>query len=229
MYNYIGPTWADRSFDPPGIDPTNFAKVWGYPTQQFIYPSAPPGSIADWVKQKIGNLPTVWVYSDPWGDIPRLTGISHAELVTRPDWFNIWRDANRQVLSKINSLGVPVFLIGTHCDIIDCEFSNIFIGHPSWQYFMAESLDLVSDGHIQIDNQTINHCIAQEIYFRFSYENPEIKYHNSLNDLVISQWMLWEEFYKTGLMYEHHPTSKSYRVFAEYLRPSLDNWLKLIV
>ena len=204
---------------------TNFAKVWSYPNTALIYPATPPGTIASKVCHSLNNRPTVWIYSDPWGDIPALTGIEHSEFVCRADWFDIWRDANQQVLGKINALGVPVFLVGAHCDVIDCDFSNIFVAHPSWQTFMAESLELVSNNNIHIEDRTIEHCIAQEIYFRFFHDNPALTPDAELKDLVVDQWLLWDQFHRHGLMYEHHPTNASYTIFAEALRPQLDKWL----
>lgn len=225
MYNYIGPTWAERSFDPEGIAQTNFARVWNYPNNTLTYPSTPPGTIVNRVKGLLDNNPVVWIYSDPWGDIPWLTGIPHSEFVCRADWFDIWRDANQQILRKINQLGVPVLLIGAHCDVIDCDFANITVAHPSWQMFMAESLGLVVDQKIQVQNRTIEHCIAQEIYFGFFHANPDIEPDSVLKDLVIDQWMLWDQFHQAGLMWDHHPTNASYTLFAEALRPQLNEWL----
>lgn len=225
MYEYVGPTWALKSFDPPGAAETNFAKEWKLPCIPKIFPSVPPATIADRLKAQPLKFPIVWVYSDPWGDIPRLTGIELNDFVARADWFDIWRDANQKVLHKINSLGVPVFLIGAHCDIIDCNFSNITVGHSSWQKFMAQELDCVKDNTIIIDNRPVSHCIAQEIYFRFFHENPEITPALTLKDLVIDQWILWDKFHHRGLMYDHHPTAASYKKFAEHLKPGVQQWL----
>lgn len=223
MYNYVGPTWAQRSFDPPGVAQTNFAKSWQLDYVEYVFPSTPPGTIAN--KLKSLNGPTVWIYSDPWGDIPEITGCSHAEYVTRTDWFDIWKEANQKILSKINALNVPVFLIGAHCDVIDCNFSNITVGHSSWQKYMAEQLNLVVNNDIVVSDRTIKHCIAQEIYFRYFYENPDINVNPGLHDQIIDQWLLWDCFHQQGLMYDHHPTWASYRQFANYLRPRLLSWL----
>jgi hypothetical protein len=223
MYNYVGPTWAQRSFDPPGIQQTNFAKVWQIPYVGHVFPSQPPSTIADKLKSLPG--PTVWIYSDPWGDIPRLTGCSLSEFVSRQDWFDIWQEANQKILHKINAFDVPVFLIGTHCDVVDCNFSNITVAHPSWQKYMSEQLGLVHDNSIVIEGRTIKHCVAQEIYFRFFYENPDIKVDLGLKDLITDQWMLWEQFRCQGLMFYYHPTRRSYQNFANYLKPQLLSWL----
>lgn len=228
MYNYIGPTWAKRSFDPPNIETTNFAKVWDLPYNEFIYLSAPPFTILENVRSELENfLPIVWVYSDPWGDIPTLTGIPHEEYIQREDWLDIWKLANKKILEGINSLGNPVFLIGTHCDVIDCNYENITVGYSSWQKFMADQLGFLKNNRIYIKDRVIDHCVAQEIYFRFFYENPNLTPAGTLYDLIIDQWMLWDEFYKTGIMYEHHPTKYSYDLFARFLKPKLVNWLDI--
>lgn len=226
MYNYVGPTWAERSFDPDGIEDTNLAKEWQLSCDQRLYPSTPPGTIADKLQKINNDRPTVWVYSDPWGDIPRLTGCSFSEYVSRDDWFDIWREANQEVLKRINALGVPVFLIAAHCDVIDCDFSNITVACPSWQKRMAHQLELVIDDTIVVEGRYIKHCIAQEIYFRYMHENPDVSIAPVLKDTIIDLWILWQKFHEHGIMYDNHPTKKSYQEFARYLKPMLTTWLE---
>ena len=42
MYNYVGPSWAQKSFDPLEllIEPTNFAKQWQLLCIEQIFPSS---------------------------------------------------------------------------------------------------------------------------------------------------------------------------------------------
>lgn len=225
MYDYVGPTWAQRSFDPPGIEPTNLAEVWKIPYNKRFYPSTPPGRIVDLVAEDGAHRPIVWVYSDPWGDIPRLTGCTFQEYVSRSDWFDVWREANQQVLRKINSLGVPVFLIGAHCDIIDCDFSNITIACQSWQKHMADQIGLLAGDTIRIENRSIDHCVAQEIYFRYFHENPNVPVSDDLKNYIIDLWMLWKRFHDNGIMYEHHPTKESYQNLAKHLEHTMTTWI----
>ena len=227
MYNYVGPTWAQKSFDSPNLllEPTNFAKQWQLPYIEQVFPSMPPLSIAQRVKT---NLPIVWIYSDPWGNVPEITGIAFEEYVSRVDWFEIWQYCNNHILHAINNLGVPVLLIGTHCDIMACDnYPNITIAHASMQKWMAQQVGLLSNNQVCIptENIIINHCFASEIYSRFLYENPTINGNPVLNDLLIDHCIFWKQLENNGYMYDNHPTKKSYTQFAKVLRPKLINFL----
>lgn len=227
MYNYVGPTWAQRSFDPVGIEHTNFAKQWSQPYVEQVFSSTPPLTIA---RQVRNDLPIVWVYSDPWGNVPEITGITFKEYVSRNDWFEIWQYCNDYILRSINNIGVPVFLIGTHCDVITCDkYSNIIVAHPSMQKWMAQQVGILVDDQISIpsENIIIDHCIAAEIYSKFLYENPGINGDPVLKDLLIDQWIFWKQLENNGYMFDVHPTRKSYIEFAEILHPKLLDFLKV--
>lgn len=228
MYNYVGPTWAQKSFDDPVTKTvaTNFAKQWQLPYTAQLFPSTPPLSIAKQVKT---NLPIIWVYSDPWGNVPEILKMSWAEYVSRPDWFDLWKYCNRQILKAINDLSVPVLLIGSHCDIIDCTYPNITVAHPSMQKWMAEQINLVKNNQISIpdENVLIDHCFAFEIYARFLYENPDVEGDNALKECLTDHWIFWKQLEKFGYMYDVHPTRKSYEQFAKLLKPTVEEFVNV--
>jgi hypothetical protein len=227
MFNYIGPTWADRSFDNDTAPTTNFALEWDIPYTPQVFLSAPPLTIARSVNLD-NRLPIVWVYSDPWGNIESITGMTRAEYVQRGDWFSIWQECNRYIFQTISKLGPPVFLIGTHCDIVDCDYSNITIAHPSMQKWMAQAAGIdVVDGviHLPQDNVQIKHCVAMELYFKFFYDHPEIVVDSVLHEHIINQWVLWDKLSTAGLMFDYHPTRRSYIGFAKSLYLKLTNFL----
>ena len=229
MYNYVGPTWAQKSFDPPEllIEPTNFAKQWQLPCIEQIFPSAPPLTIAQQVRT---DLPIVWIYSDPWGNVPEITGITFEDYVSRDDWFEIWQHCNDHILRTINNIGTPILLIGTHCDIIACNnYSNITVAHASMQKWMAQQIGLLLNNQICIPTEGLNidHCFAAEIYSKFLHENPTVCSNLVLKDLLIDHWVFWKQLENNGYMYDVHPTKKSYTQFAEVLRPKLLDFLNV--
>ena len=233
IYTYTGPTWALKSFDRPEVEQlhgsTNFAKHWQWPFRSRVYPSAPPLSIVKYLcESERQTLPIVWVYSDPWGNIPDITGIALKDYVQRQDWFDIWRDCNRHILKSIAEIGPPVLIIGSHCDIIDCDFDNIIVASHSMQKFMAHlaGITVVDDTVIMPhDNIKINHCFAMEIYFRFFHETSDIVPCNDLHDRVVDLWVFWKKLEQAGLMYDVHPTRTSYENFAQSLLPMVTTFL----
>ena len=225
-FNYIGPTWAIKSFDKneDNTGSTNFATEWKIDYIDITRNSAPPGKLIKLAEKHLDKkLPIVWIYSDPWGDIPSITGMSFKEYVERTDWFDIWKECNFYNLKRISELGPPVFIIGSHCDIIDCTFSNIEIGHHSMQKWMATNCTMsnikVLDNIIDIvlpDTRQIRieHCFANEIYLRFLYENDFVQPNNDLHDKLWNQWHFWKELEKVNFMYDVHPTKKKlYKFF----------------
>jgi hypothetical protein len=229
MYNYVGPTWAQKSFDSPDllIEPTNFAKQWQLSYVEQVFSATPPLTIAQRVRT---DLPIVWVYSDPWGNVPDITGITFEDYVSRHDWFEIWQDCNDHILRTINDLGVPVLLIGTHCDIIGAnDYSNITVAHVSMQKWMAQQVGLFTDNQVCIPNEgiVIDHCFAAEIYSKFLHENPAVCGDAGLKNRLIDHWVFWKQLENDGYMFDVHPTRKSYVEFAEVLRPKLLDFLNV--
>jgi hypothetical protein len=225
MFNYVGPTWAEKSFDADqNTIPTNFAKEWNLRCVQQIFPSMPPLSIAKRVRT---DLPIVWVYSDPWGNVPEIANVSFAEFVSREDWFDIWQECNDVVLKKINDLGVPVLIIGTHCDVINCHYSNITVAHPSMQKWMAEQIDLFKNDKIVVPEEgiVISHCIAHEIYFKFFTENEDVQVDSGLKDLVLDHWIFWRRLEQMNLVYDTHPTRYSYEKFSKLIKPCVEKFI----
>lgn len=227
QYIYAGPTWAQRSFDKDSKTITNFANEWGIPYIDATLQASPPLTILDRVKSLNSQLPIVWIYSDPWGDVPRITGLTHQEYVKRADWFDIWRECNCYTLNAINQLGNPVLIIGTHCDVIDCDYNNITIANSSMQQWMAtqakidiKNLNLADGSCI-----TIPHCFAMEIYLKFFHDYPDIVPDPSLLSQVWDLYFFWKELEKNNLMYDVHPTAHSYITFSKELKDKVQNFL----
>jgi hypothetical protein len=238
-FNYIGPTWAVKSYDQneQSTGSTNFASEWKIDHIDITSHATPPGELVDLAeKYSRKDLPIVWIYSDPWGDVPAITGMSHKEYVERSDWFDIWKECNFHNLKRISNLGPPVFIIGSHCDIIDCDFSNIEIGHRSMQKWMAINCNLsnikVTDNIIDIllpDTRQIQikHCFANEIYLRFLHENDSVQPDSDLHEKLWHQWHFWKELEKNHFMFEFHPTKMSYVNFAKHIREKVIKFLNI--
>lgn len=228
-YLYVGPTWAQKSFDNKTDEFTNFAIEWNIPYTQYIIPSGSPLKILDQIK-KLNNLkPIIWVYSDPWGDITRITGLTFAEFMGSSDWDSIWKQCSEYTLNEIDKLNVPVFLFGTHCDVLFSEFSNIHIADRSMQSFMANQLSISMNAIPLLDGRTISidYCIAMELYYKFIYDNPTIHVDPKLKKRLDDLFDFWDVLRYNNLMYDVHPTMKSYKLYASFLKPNLKNFLQL--
>lgn len=211
---------------------TNLAQQWQIP---FVDTSFPGASVLDRVariKTLKSNLPIVWIYNEPLTDLQSVIGMSHAEFLSRPDWLSLWHECNQGCLKALASLGVPVLLLGGHSDIVDCAYSNITIGHHSWQRYLAELANMqVVDGiiHVKMDDGkdfVIDRCWGAEVMHKFMHENPHIDPDPDLVDRVWDIFFLWKELEKSELFYEVHPNLRANVLFAQYMKNTVEKFVK---
>jgi hypothetical protein len=237
QFVYTGPSWAERSYDDPSklVEPTNLAQQWGIECVDLSLAGASVMSTADAVENYFKTsprLPIVWIYNEPILNIGDTTGLTEQEFLCSSDWENIWMHCNKKCLQRIASLGCPVLLIGAHSDIVDCDYPNITVAHPSWQKWLAEKAGFdVTNNQIHVKmykggNFNFEHCWGAEIVQAYIFNNPNI---DPPDGLVKSVWDImefWRQLSRTGLFSGCHPTRLAHEEFAKFLLPTVTKFLQ---
>ena len=233
QFLYGGSSWAKSSFDADGQnETTNLAKEWNIPyIDRTIYASTILNSrklIENYTKK---TLPVVFVYHCPSKDVEQITGISYKDFLNRPDWMEIWNQCNHHCLEKIDSLGRPVLLIGAKTTVPNHSYKNIVVGHVNWQLWLAEQAGMqIDDQRVLVSpadggNYTLNHFWSAEDAQKYMHENPGFNPDKTLLDSVWDVFFFWQELEKANLFYQVHPNFNANKLFAKYLRPTVEKFL----
>jgi hypothetical protein len=181
---------------------------------------------------KKSKLPIIWIYNEPLLEVEEFCKISLIDLIKRDDWQEIRSECNQIALSKINKLNVPVLLIGGHSDLFNyCNYSNIHIGHPSWQKFLAEKSGMkIINSIINVTpfdggNYNLKFCWGAELVHRIIHQFPSITPSNSIVESVWDMYFFWKELEHRNWFFEVHPNKIGNVKFAEFLKPTVDNFL----
>jgi hypothetical protein len=231
MFDYFGPSWASRSFDPPGSPETNLAKEWGFSFNDCSWPGATFFHGIELAKRQLSTRPIVWIQHETLCNIFEITGIPGLEFIQRPDWKTLKQECDYYCLNELNKLNRPVLLIGAHSDIPGCSYSNITIGHSSWQTWLAlqAGLPITEQGiFVNTDgcgNNYVEFSWGAEVIHRIIHQNPNVDPDPSLLDAVIDIYLFWKELEKHNLFYEVHPSYKGNVLFAKELKPVIINFL----
>ena len=213
---YAGPSWANSSF-PDDEYSTNLAKEWKIPC---IDASGHGDSCLDTLAKVLSilkdkKLPVIWIYNEPISDSEALIGCDHFSFIGSNDWKQLHADCNAQVLRRINDLGVPVLLIGGHCDIYDCDYPNLTVGHPSWQKWLAAQAGMTVENNI-IDftptnggNYKLDFCWGPEVFHRIINDNQQLKPSAELLDSIWDIYYFWQELERRDWFFEVHPNKKA--------------------
>jgi hypothetical protein len=234
---YTGPSWAARSYDPPGTlefkNPTNLAKEWQIP---FFDVSKPGTTILNriYAVKELDNttLPIVWVYNEPIGCLTEATGLSKEQFMQRSDWRDVWEDCNQFCLKTINDLNRPVLLIGAHSDIVNCDYKNITVAHPSWQKFLAHQAGMsikYNTVNVKMDDGGdffVSDCWGAEVLHKFMHEDPHITPSVEITNAVWDIFFFWKELEKANLFFDVHPNYQGNKLFAEHLTPTVIKFLQ---
>lgn len=230
-YVYTGPSWAASSY-PIDHKSTNLAQQWGF---EYHNVSKGAHSVLDCVnsvRELDTGLPVIWIYNEPLIDLKTITGLGFDQFMTRPDWLDIWHKCNDSCLEAISSLDVPVLLIGAHSDVIDCHYPNITVGCASWQKWLAQQANMpITDGVVTVKMDDggdflLSRAWGAEILHKFMHQHPEV---DPVPDLVNNVWdifFFWKQLEKADLFFEVHPNRRGNELFAEYLLPTVTNFLR---
>ena len=230
---YVGPCWATKSSHDHqnNIEPVNLADRWGI---EHVNLSRDGHSVLESIGRiKYSNhheLPIIWVYNEPIADLSRITKLSKSEFIQRPDWKDIWYECNSYCLKAISDLNRPVLLIGAYSDIVDCNYKNITIAHPSWQKWMAEMAGIdMTNNRINITmyeggSYSFSHCWGADLVKGFMTEGIRIDdgLYKSMTDL----YSFWRILNSAGYLYNINPTGMSTLKFADFLLPKVNIFLQ---
>ena len=233
QYLYGGSCWAGSSYDPGGVYKTNLAKEWGIPHCNLTKTNT---SVLNTLQLVIDNpnknLPIIFLYHDPLNDLEYITGMPYKEFLTQKDWKSIWDQCNQFCLDKINSLDRPVLLIGAVSNVINNGvYKNITVGHINWQLWLAEQAGMkITEETVHVTpadggNFSLNYFWGAEVPQRYLHNNPSTVPDKKLLDAIWDTFFFWKELEKANLFYECHPNYNGNKLFAEFLKPTVLNFL----
>jgi|TARA_R110002126_G_C10318533_1_gene488688 hypothetical protein len=233
MYTYTGLSWANSSYPIEDENATNLAKLWNIPhIDQSFVPLDSSCFLQNLENLKETTGPVVWLYHEPISLIKHVCNLTLSDLLVRDDWRDIWKECNQFCLKSIAKLGRPVLLIGASCDIVDCDYENIVVGHKSWQRFLASQAGMITrKGKINVKMDdggsfSFRHCWAAEVVHMSMHKNPNINPSKSLTEEIWNIFFFRKQLERNNLFYEVHPNVKGNELFAEHMKPVIENFLK---
>ena len=238
---YCGPSWAVQSFESPqGDDPvkTNLAQeleLTDY-TSLALYANSNLDQLQEaeaFIQQhpELAPFRIVFVMANSLQDGYKITGVSQVDFsrsfLTSADPVGTVKTLEQQFYRRLNSLGIPVALIGAHTDV-ECEsFDNITVIHQSWQNFLGQRCGLNSFygwpadvGHRWLQGIVIPERGPPE-HFELG-TNPSPVVVDEIHKLFNVNWRILE---KNKLFKGSHPTILGNQLFAKEIKQSVNNWL----
>jgi len=216
---YVGPSWAVRSFDTVegseddftnliqelNLDVMNLAKS-DYSNTQCLT------AVKNHIKDNKDIRGIIWVYCEPILDVPHEL---KKTVIESDNFWSIREIVNQRILSQINNLNIPVGLIGGHSDIVNCDYSNITVIHPSWQKFLAENVGV-----------SLKHGWGAEVAHRYAmYEikdsSPSKPFVFEVSDTLKS----WSEMEMLGVFRGVHPNKKGNILFAKEIANNIQSFI----
>ena len=212
---YTGPSWAFSSYPMEG-ETTNLAREWKISHVDFSRPGQPTVDIVKRLKNLEKKLPVVWVYGEPLGSRYGLYPSDKPDLLKQENWWTLREEINQKCFQMIDSLNLPVLLIGGHSDIINCDYKNITVAYPSWQKWLGEQCNLTAP----------DVCWGAEIAHDFIHRHPNFYPPKSLVDKMWEVINYWDELQRRNWFFEVHPNKQGNIEFAKFLKPVVDKFLK---
>jgi hypothetical protein len=221
-----GDSWAwkaytDHNYNNSQLLPTDqrFADFWNIDYQTCITPGLGNLDILSRISaMKIPiNHPIVWVYTEPGRDYAAITGRPPFEWMVSENIFHIRANLHTEILQRIKqALPNPIALIGGLSDIDQTLAQDLgfYVLHSSWQRYISEKLD---SQWFQLG------WGASDIGWRMHADNVTPGRTATFAwDEQIKEWCWWED---QGWFCHEHPNVKAHREFAEFLEPSMKQWL----
>jgi len=218
---YIGPSWALRSFDTPEGSEEKF-------TNLTLELKLDVTNLADFGTSNISCLnkllyenqhrkfdAVIWVYCNILHDIPQLLPITKRQFIESENFWSIREEANQQILAKINNLYCPVALIGASSDIVNCDYPNITVIHPSWQKFLADQVGV-----------KLEHGWEAEVAHRWILQDERGA--NPSRELVFKTsetLRAWNKMDMLGVFNFCHPNRKGNELFAKEIKSSVYSFI----
>lgn len=211
---YVGPSWAVQNFD--RIQPQKHANLKTLLKLQTIDLSSLGSS--NWenllrIQEQRQYQGIVWIYGEPLLDIETFGISTINNLLKSENFWDLRRECNRTMLTKINELGCPVAMIGAHSDIVDNDYKNLYTIHDSWQKFLGNQINL-----------NIEQGWGAEVAHRW-FLRRNIKPSRTMVDKISNTFQFWNQLESHDLFYEVHPTYKGNQLFAEAIREKVYNFI----
>jgi hypothetical protein len=237
---YLGPSWAVQSFESTfGDDPvrTNLAQELGLTNYtllaRYAHSNLDQLKIAQQFMQrhtKLAPFRIVLVVANSLRDGPLDSGMSEVEwakifLVSR-DPVDIAMSLEQEFYKRLDTLGIPVALIGAHTDVVCESHNNITVIHPSWQNFLGELSGLTRFSGWAID---IAHRWLQGLYIPES--GPPARFELGQNpspavvDEIYKMFRIWKTLEKHKLFIGSHPNIQGNQLFAQEIAKPFKQWI----
>lgn len=239
---YLGPSWAVQSFESQqGLDDpvkTNLAQelnLIDY-TSLALYAKSNLDQLHDaqefmQLHPELAPFRILFIAANSLQDAHKISGVSQIDFarafLTSEDPIGIVKTLEQQFYRRLNSLNIPVALIGAHTDV-ECEsFDNITVIHPSWQNFLGQQCGLnrfygwaADVGHRWLKGIAILDYGPPE-HFELG-TNPSKEIVNEIHKLIKMYWPIME---KNNFFKGSHPTILGNQLFAQEIKQSVNNWL----
>ena len=218
---YVGPSWAARSYDTPDgseLDYTNLIQELNLSVVNLSRPGASNMEMLDVVKDYNEDYDAIiWTLSEPLTD-PIWDQQKIKNMFESDNFWEMRIELMQRAFKHISSIGCPVALIGGHSDIINCDYDNITIIHPSWQKFLAESVGV-----------ELEHGWGAEVAHRILMtEAQDIVPSMSVVDLVSDTFKSWHTMELKRVFNWCHPNKNGNKLFAKEIEKSLNTWISSI-
>jgi hypothetical protein len=238
---YLGPSWAVQSYETTtGLDDpvkTNLAqelKLNNY-TSLALYAQ----SNFDQFKEaqtfmqhhpELAPFRIVFITANSLRDGPLDSGMSEVEwaktfLVSR-DPMDIVMSLEQEFYKRLNSLGIPIALIGAHTDVSCNSYDNITVIHSSWQNFLGEHLGLNKFYGWAAD---IAHRWLQGMYIPEYGPPAKFELGQDPSPAVVDEihkiFGVWRTLEKHKLFIGVHPTIIGNQLFAQEIAKSFNEWI----
>ena len=225
---YVGPSWANRSFDTPEGDEseyTNLAQELNISVDNFSKSALTNLAIINHIipknyKELYQGI--IWVYSEPIGDLSSLhryttdlNYITPKTFIESEDFWEMRKETNRYILKEMSKINCPIGLIGAHSDIENCNHSNITVIHPSWQKFLA-----------QYTSVTLEDGWGAEVAHRYIMtEYKDITPSHNIVNKISDTFAAWHKMELHRVFNWCHPNKKGNELFAKEIKSSVQSFI----
>ena len=231
---YAGSSFAKTSFAPePNAPVTNLQKELGLIAIDVSKCAIGNIEILSRVQEQIVlgkklNKPVqgiVWVYAEPLVEIELAGELAMKDFLTQAELTNYkaYTELNHTILDLINSIGIPVALIGGHADIDQkIHRGNITVLHPSWQRYLIDSI-----GYDYVDGWEERTGWGADIVHRWM-QLLDVNPSPDLARRISETFFVWSLIEKQNLWWETHPSYEGTQIFASKINSNFFDWIEKI-
>jgi hypothetical protein len=230
MYDFIfaGDSWALKGFtnenyhyenNSPMPGDVRLADHWSWTYDYCLARGRGNLSCMEVFKQKKVDsaVPVIWVFTEPGRDYHIITGRPEFEWIESEDIFVIRKQLEKETFSRLrDEIKNPIGFIGGLSDVDKevAEHHGFTVLHPSWQSWIAQRLN--------------------SSWFQFGWGASDIGWRANYNSVIpsktatfawdeqIKEWCWWEA---QGYFCHEHPTPLANKEFAEFLSPTVQDWV----